>query len=185
MVPNLVRKPRPREPFKRQRLDHRWSRRSFAYDTKGGMARVLRLGSGAHEAVWSSFWCVSLPQYVGGVHFPSRCVWGFVNVNWAQKKCATKKYPAHGSLKGVSAPKDRNDLGNRFPDTQRSCKQVWHDAISAIGAILITEDKQNSNNPLIDGLRHLLAYHSSNGTKVWIIMETDRSAITIILPSEY
>ena len=49
------------------------------------------------------------------MRFRAGFVLGFVNVKLSLKKCATKKYPAHGSLKGGCPPKDGNDLGNRFP----------------------------------------------------------------------
>jgi hypothetical protein len=38
---------------------------------------------------------------------------------------------------------------------------------------------------LIDGSRLFSAYHLTNGTKVWIITEADRSATTVLLPDEY
>ena len=88
----------------RERLDHRGSRRSFAYDTNGGMARVLRLGAGAREAAWSSSWCVYMPRNEGKIRFRAGFTLGFVNVELSRKKCATKKYPAHGSLKGGGPP---------------------------------------------------------------------------------
>jgi hypothetical protein len=47
------------------------------------------------------------------------------------------------------------------------------------------EDKAASDQSLIDGSRLLSAYHSAKGIKVWIITEADRSATTILLPSEY
>lgn len=50
---------------------------------------------------------------------------------------------------------------------------------------LDSEDKKANDQSLIDGSRLLSAYHSAKGTKVWIITEADRSATTILLPSEY
>lgn len=47
------------------------------------------------------------------------------------------------------------------------------------------EDKQANDQALIHGSRLLSAYHSAKGTKFWIITEADRSATTILLPSEY
>ena len=38
---------------------------------------------------------------------------------------------------------------------------------------------------LRDGERLLSIYHTLNGTKFYIITEADRSATTILLPSEY
>jgi len=37
----------------------------------------------------------------------------------------------------------------------------------------------------VQGCRLLSAYTLSNGTKIWIITEADRSTTTLLLPSEY
>ena len=42
-----------------------------------------------------------------------------------------------------------------------------------------------TNCRLSSGFRLLSAYTLSNGTKLWIITEADRSATTLLLPSEY
>ena len=47
------------------------------------------------------------------------------------------------------------------------------------------EDKQTNDQALIDGGRLFSAYHSAQGIKIWIITEADRSATTVLLPSEY
>jgi hypothetical protein len=47
------------------------------------------------------------------------------------------------------------------------------------------EDKQENELSLKQGFRLLSAYHLTTGVKVWIITEADRSASTILLPSEY
>ena len=38
---------------------------------------------------------------------------------------------------------------------------------------------------LIDGGRIFSAYHLDDGTKIWIITESDRSSTCVLLPSEY
>ncbi len=38
---------------------------------------------------------------------------------------------------------------------------------------------------LENDLRLLSAYHLRDGTKIWVITETDRSATTLLLPEEY
>jgi hypothetical protein len=50
---------------------------------------------------------------------------------------------------------------------------------------LDAEDKAANDQSLIDGSRLLSAYYSAAGTKFWIITEADRSATTVLLPSEY
>lgn len=50
---------------------------------------------------------------------------------------------------------------------------------------LCQEDKQENEFSLKHGFRILSAYRLSDGTKVWIITEADRSATTLLLPSEY
>ena len=47
------------------------------------------------------------------------------------------------------------------------------------------EDRAENNFSLKTGLRVLSAYHTSDGIKFWIITEANRSATTILLPSEY
>lgn len=47
------------------------------------------------------------------------------------------------------------------------------------------EDKQENAYSLGRRLRLLSAYHSPAGVKFWIITEADRSATTVLLPSEY
>lgn len=47
------------------------------------------------------------------------------------------------------------------------------------------EDCQENEFSLRQGFRILSAYRLTDGTKVWIITEADRSATTILLPEEY
>lgn len=47
------------------------------------------------------------------------------------------------------------------------------------------EDAQENERSLVHGWRLLSAYGLSDGTKLWIITEADRSATTLLLPSEY
>ena len=47
------------------------------------------------------------------------------------------------------------------------------------------EDAQENEFSLMEGFRLLSAYRTGKGQKVWIITEADRSATTILLPSEY
>lgn len=46
-------------------------------------------------------------------------------------------------------------------------------------------DRQENELSLQNGWRILSAYTLSNGTKIWIITEADRSATTFLLPEEY
>jgi hypothetical protein len=47
------------------------------------------------------------------------------------------------------------------------------------------EDKALNDESVKTGNRLLSAYKLSDGTKIWIITEADRSATTILLPEEY
>jgi hypothetical protein len=50
----------------------------------------------------------------------------------------------------------------------------------------ISEDDARENDlSLTQGFRLLSAYRTIKGQKIWIITEADRSATTILLPSEY
>ncbi len=46
-------------------------------------------------------------------------------------------------------------------------------------------DRQQNNSALEDGSRIFSAYHTSDGTKVWVITEADRSYTTALLPEDY
>ena len=50
---------------------------------------------------------------------------------------------------------------------------------------LDAEDQRENELSLVHGFRLLSAYTLSNGTKLWIITEADRSVTTLLLPSEY
>lgn len=47
------------------------------------------------------------------------------------------------------------------------------------------EDKAENEFSLTRDLRLFSAYYLKDGTKIWIITEADRSATTVLLPSEY
>jgi hypothetical protein len=47
------------------------------------------------------------------------------------------------------------------------------------------EDRKENERSLKEGFRLLSSYKDTHGTKFWIITEADRSATTILLPSEY
>jgi hypothetical protein len=47
------------------------------------------------------------------------------------------------------------------------------------------EDKRENEFSVDKRLRIFSAYHTSKGEKIWVITEADRSATTILLPSEY
>ena len=46
-------------------------------------------------------------------------------------------------------------------------------------------DRAENERSLAQGYRLLSAYHLSDGTKVWLITEADRSNTTFLLPEEY
>jgi hypothetical protein len=47
------------------------------------------------------------------------------------------------------------------------------------------EDWAAHDSALGEGTRLLSAYHTSEGTKVWVIPEWDRSVTTLLLPEDY
>jgi hypothetical protein len=48
-----------------------------------------------------------------------------------------------------------------------------------------TSDARANDRALIERTRLLSAYRLRNGTRIWIITESDRAATTILLPDEY
>lgn len=51
--------------------------------------------------------------------------------------------------------------------------------------IVDDDDKKENELSVREGFRILSAYLTWKGVKIWIITEADRSATTILLPSEY
>src|SRR5687768_6977169 len=47
------------------------------------------------------------------------------------------------------------------------------------------EDRRENERSLVEGFRLLSAYHTNDGTRIWIITEADRSVTTLLLPEEY
>ena len=50
---------------------------------------------------------------------------------------------------------------------------------------LSEDDKRLNDEAVRDGDRIFSAYHAPDGTKFWVITESDRSATTFLLPDEY
>ncbi len=50
---------------------------------------------------------------------------------------------------------------------------------------LDSHDLEATDEALEHGLRIFSAYRASDGTKIWVITEADRSATTVLLPEEY
>ena len=46
-------------------------------------------------------------------------------------------------------------------------------------------DKRANDEAIKHELRLFSAYHTTNGVKLWVITEADRSLTTILLPDEY
>lgn len=61
---------------------------------------------------------------------------------------------------------------------QRHALRDWGDD-------LCQEDYAANNQALLDGTRILSVYKSATGDAYWIITEADRSATTVLLPSDY
>ena len=51
--------------------------------------------------------------------------------------------------------------------------------------IVDAEDKQANDDALIHGERLLSAYLTTQGVKIWVITEADRSSSCLLLPEEY
>ena len=50
---------------------------------------------------------------------------------------------------------------------------------------LSPEDVQENQRSVENGWRILSAYRLSDGTKIWLVTESDRSSTCFLLPSEY
>jgi len=51
--------------------------------------------------------------------------------------------------------------------------------------VLEEEDREANDRALIEGSRIFSAYLTTDGIKIWVITEADRSSTCILLPSEY
>lgn len=75
-------------------------------------------------------------------------------------------------------------------DSGQSPAEFLRQHLSGDWGILDEDDKAANDDSLIDGSRLLSAYKTIKGVKLWIITEAaddndNRSATTILLPSEY
>lgn len=82
--------------------------------------------------------------------------------------------------------------GNLFmtPGIKKKISQIeWQNALSRHFSCdwgeLSDTDKRRNDQALHNGGRLFSSYAASDGTKFWVITEADRSATTILLPSEY
>lgn len=78
------------------------------------------------------------------------------------------------ATKGAQAALSLDEIGDAFT---RHLRGDWGN--------LDPEDREQNERALIAGGRLFSAYTSDSGTRFWIITEADRSATTILLPSEY
>jgi hypothetical protein len=88
------------------------------------------------------------------------------------------KFPLGRIVSTVGALAAVEGAGQDFlPFLQRHVQGDWGE--------LDPEDIQENEFSLVNGFRLLSAYTLSDGTRIWIITEADRSVTTILLPAEY
>lgn len=80
-----------------------------------------------------------------------------------------------GTPGAIEAMKEAGD--NALTFLKRHLSGDWGDVCE--------EDARENDFSVDKSLRILSAYHTAAGEKLWIITEADRSATTILLPSEY
>lgn len=87
-------------------------------------------------------------------------------------------FPLGQLVSTIGAVEALDDAGdNAIAYIRRHLRGDWGD--------VCPEDAQANDWSLQHGERILSAYHTSAGVKLWVITEWDRSATTILLPSEY
>jgi len=94
----------------------------------------------------------------------------------------------------------RPNIGARFPLGETYITPGAQEALDIAGETAIQylrrhmsgdwgelsdHDAEENERSMQDGLRLLSSYRTVKGQKIWIITEADRSATTILLPSEY
>ncbi|MDF7826987.1 hypothetical protein P4B35_23385 [Pontiellaceae bacterium B12227] len=68
---------------------------------------------------------------------------------------------------------------------QKASEFLVRHALGDWGSQLCDEDKAANDEAVADDLRILSAYRLSDGVKIWVITESNRSATTLLLPEEY
>src|SRR5262245_31940047 len=125
-------------------------------------------------------------------------------VRQAEQRCLTTSLNLHlrgeNSMMRQNGNTTRPNIGARFalgqtfitPGAQEALEisgetplQFLRRHVSADWGELSEEDVQENELSLREGFRLLSAYRTAKGQKIWIITEADRSATTILLPSEY
>jgi hypothetical protein len=101
----------------------------------------------------------------------------------------------HNSNTNQTANGTRFALGQTFitPGAEEALQIAGQTAIEFLrrhmscdwGDELSEDDVRENELSLREGFRLLSAYQTGKGQKLWIITEADRSATTILLPSEY
>lgn len=77
--------------------------------------------------------------------------------------------------------------------TRRVSEELANEEIQAVlerhasgdWGLVDDEDREANEQALVNGLRLLSSYVTASGLKLWVITEADRSATTILFPSEY
>jgi hypothetical protein len=72
-----------------------------------------------------------------------------------------------------------------FEDTDQSPSDLLTRHLRGDWGDLDAEDKQANDRAIAEGSRIFSAYHLSDGTKIYLITEADRSVTTFLLPDEY
>ena len=72
-----------------------------------------------------------------------------------------------------------------FQQTEDNPIQYLRRHLSGDWGDLDEHDRLENERSLLNGFRLLSAYNLSDGTKIWLITEADRSCTTFLLPDEY
>ena len=72
-----------------------------------------------------------------------------------------------------------------FQRTGDNLTQYLRRHLSGDWGDLDEHDRLENERSLLNGFRLLSAYHLSDGSKIWLITEADRSCTTFLLPDEY
>jgi len=70
-------------------------------------------------------------------------------------------------------------------ETQESPAKFIDRHVSGDWGELDPADRAENERSLADGDRLMSAYRTSDGTRIWIITEADRSSTCVLLPEEY
>jgi len=138
------------------------------------------------------FWKVAkaVACFCIGLLFPRNFALGLEPANTAIRKKAPGAWALPGRIRMPSHRRSNSSNRSRNFARRPNSPAFWNGTllkrhVTGDWGDVNEDDRRENGHSLVQGCRLLSAYTLSNGTRLWVITEADRSATTILLPSEY